>query len=220
MSQEQAIYAQRFAAKEQDRSRIWNTLVSHVFQSYVRADDSILDLGCGYGEFINNIRAAKRYGMDANPDARTKLVPDVEFIEQDSSQGWPLTDGSLDVIFSSNFFEHIATKEALHLTLRHAYRGLRQGGTLIAMGPNIRYIPGAYWDFIDHHIALSDRSMVEALELAGFARQSVVDRFLPYTMSERGRVAAPVFLVDLYLRMPLVWRFFGKQFLIVVKKND
>jgi SAM-dependent methyltransferase len=219
MSQEQAIYAHRFATKEQDRSRIWNTLVSHVFQSYVRADDSILDLGCGYGEFINNIRAAKRYGMDANPDARIKLVPDVEFIEQDSSQAWPLTDGSLDVIFSSNFFEHIATKQALHLTLRHAYRGLRQGGTLIAMGPNIRYIPGAYWDFIDHHIALSDRSMVEALELAGFARQSVVDRFLPYTMSESGRTA-PVFLVNLYLRMPLVWRFFGKQFLIVVKKND
>lgn len=87
------------------------------------------------------------------------------------------------------------------------------------MGPNIRYIPGAYWDFIDHHIALTDRSLVEALELVGFTRQSVVDRFLPYTMSESGGTV-PISLVNLYLRMPFVWRFFGKLFLIVVRKND
>ena len=127
MSWEQAIYAHRFAQKEQYRSRVWSALVSRVFQPYVRADGSILDLGCGYGEFINNIRAAKRYAMDANPDARIRLVPDVEFIEQDSSKAWPLADGSLDAIFSSNFFEHLATKEELHHTLRHAHRGLREG---------------------------------------------------------------------------------------------
>ena len=218
MSREQAIYTRRFAEKEQYRSRVCSALVTRVFQSYVRADGSILDLGCGYGEFINNIRAAKRYAMDANPDAKVKLNPGVEFVEQNSAEPWPLAEGTLDAIFSSNFFEHLATKEALQCTLLQAHRALRDGGTLIAMGPNIRYIPGAYWDFIDHRIALSDRSMVEAMELAGFVRQRVVDRFLPYTMSEGGR-NAPLFLVNLYLCLPLVWRFFGKQFLIVVKKS-
>lgn len=217
MTQEQAIYARRFARNQQYRVRVWETLVRRVFQPYVSEDDRVLDLGCGYGEFINAVRAAKRYAMDANPDTATRLAPGVEFLKQDSSDPWRVADESFDVIFSSNFFEHLASKEVLRLTLTNAHRALRPGGTLIAMGPNIRYIPGAYWDSIDHQIALSDRSVIEAMELAGFISHRVVERFLPYTMSEKGR-PSPLLFVDLYLRMPFVWRFFGKQFLVVVKK--
>jgi SAM-dependent methyltransferase len=217
VTDEQAIYARRFAGKEEYRSSVWRALVGRIFQRYVAAGASVLDLGCGYGEFINNVKASRRLALDANPDSRARLAPQVEFVEQDSSLPWPIPDGSLDVIFSSNFFEHLASKEALQLTLEHSWRALRPGGTLVVMGPNIRYLPGAYWDVLDHRIALSDRSMVEATELAGFTRQRVVDRFLPYTMSE-GAGHAPLRLVDFYLRFPFVWRFFGKQFLIVMKK--
>jgi SAM-dependent methyltransferase len=218
VTREQAIYARRFAGKEEYRSSVWVALIRQIFQRYVPAGASVLDLGCGYGELINNVQAGRRYALDANPDARTRLAPDVEFIEQESSLPWPIDDGSLDVIFSSNFFEHLPTKEALQLTLEQAWRALRTGGLLVVMGPNIRYIPGAYWDLIDHRIALSDRSMVEAMELAGFTRCRVVDRFLPYTMSVGVR-RAPLWLVNLYVRFPLVWRFFGKQFLIVAEKT-
>lgn len=219
MTQEQLIYGSRFSGRERYRERVWKVLVRETFQKFVAPSASVLDLGCGYGEFINNIRAAKRYGMDANPDARLKLAPDVEFIGQDSSQPWPLNPASIDVIFTSNFFEHLETKRALHATLDQARLALRPGGILIAVGPNARYIPGAYWDFIDHHIALTDRSLVEAMEMAGFSRRLVVDRFLPYTMSDGHTPNIPLFLVELYLRAPLLWRFFGKQFLIVMD-ND
>ncbi len=219
MTREQLIYENRFAGRERYRDRVWKVLVRETFQKFVAPSASVLDLGCGYGEFINNIRATKRYAMDANPDARLRLAPDVEFIEGDSSQPWPLTAASIDVIFTSNFFEHLETKRALHATLEQARLALRPGGTLIAIGPNVRYIPGAYWDFVDHHIALSDRSLVEAMEMAGFSRQLVVDRFLPYTMSGDNPRNVPLFLVSLYLRAPLLWRFFGKQFLIVMNNN-
>jgi SAM-dependent methyltransferase len=219
MTQEQAIYARRFATNQQYRVRVWEILVRRIFQPYINNNDRVLDLGCGYGEFINSVRAAKRYAMDANPDSATRLAPGVEFIKQDSSEPWRVADESLDVIFSSNFFEHLASKEALHLTLTNAHRALRPCGTLIAVGPNIRYVPGAYWDFIDHHIALTDRSAIEVMELAGFASHRVVERFLPYTMSVTAR-PAPLLFVELYLRMPFVWRFFGKQFLVVVKKSS
>lgn len=216
---EQAIYARRFASREQYRASVWAALVYHTFQPYVPADASVLDLGCGYGEFINTVHAARRYAIDANPDARAHLATGVEFIEQDCTRPWPIPEASLDVIFSSNFFEHLTSKEALMLTLEQAWRALRGDGTLIVMGPNIRYVPGEYWDHIDHNIALTDRSMVEAMELAGFKRQRVVDRFVPYTMSEGGR-RVPLWLVGLYLRLPFAWRFLGKQFFIVMKKKD
>jgi SAM-dependent methyltransferase len=216
---ERAIYARRFASREEYRAAVWAALVRDIFQPYVPAGASVLDLGCGYGEFINAVRAAQRYAMDANPDARGRLARGVDFIEQDCSEPWPIADASLDVIFSSNFFEHLTSKETLLRTLEHAWRALRRGGTLIAIGPNIRYVPGQYWDYLDHNIALTDRSMVEAMELAGFTLQRVVDRFLPYTMSE-GLRQAPLWLVGLYLRVPFVWRFFGKQFLIVMRKSD
>jgi SAM-dependent methyltransferase len=213
------IYMRRFASNEQYRTRVWKALVRNVFQPHISLDAHVLDLGCGYGEFINNVRALKRYAIDANPDSREKLASDIDFVEQDCTHHWPFADGSLDVIFSSNLFEHLPTKEALYLVLEHAKRALRRGGTLIAMGPNIRYVPGEYWDFIDHRIALSDRSIVEAMEIAGFRRQRVVGRFLPYAMSETARLP-PLFLLSLYLRMPVVWRFFGKQFLVIMKSSD
>jgi hypothetical protein len=58
--------------------------------------------------------------------------------------------------------------------------------------------------------------MAEALLLQGFSIERRVDRFLPYTMST-GR-NPPLALVNLYLRVPFFWPFFGKQFLIIGKK--
>jgi predicted SAM-dependent methyltransferase len=56
----------------------------------------------------------------------------------------------LDVIFTSNFFEHLVSKQALSQTILQAKKCLVPGGRLIAMGPNIRFVGGAYWDFWDH----------------------------------------------------------------------
>lgn len=115
-----------------------------------------------------------------------------------------------------NFLEHLPSRQAIADTLLQAKRCLRSGGRFIAMGPNGKYVGGAYWDFWDHHIALTERSMVEILELQGFRVESVIDRFLPYTMVNVR--AYPLFLVSLYLMFPLAWKVMGKQFLVVARK--
>jgi len=63
---------------------------------------------------------------------------------------------------------------------------------------------------------LSDQTMAEALRLNGFGVERSVAAFLPYTMVNRRVV--PMLLVSLYLKMPLFWRVFGKQFLVVGRK--
>jgi hypothetical protein len=93
---------------------------------------------------------------------------------------------------------------------------LKPGGKLIALGPNIRYLAEHYWDFFDHHLALSDRSLVEVLEKTGFTVLENIPRFLPYTMVNSREY--PLLFIRLYLRMPLAWTLLGRQFLIIVSK--
>ena len=84
------------------------------------------------------------------------------------------------------------------------------------MGPNIKYVPGEYWDFFDHYVELTELSLAEALLHCGFEIEKCVGRFLPYTMS-RGR-EYPAWALRLYLAMPAVWPVFGKQFLVIAQK--
>jgi ubiquinone/menaquinone biosynthesis C-methylase UbiE len=212
----QAEYRQRFTSAKEYRDRVWKTLCTDFFELTLPADAAVLDVGCGWGEFSNNFKARKKFAMDLNPDARERLNPEVEFLHQDCSQSWPVAPGSLDCVFSSNFLEHLPSKELISKTLAEAYKSMKTGGSICLVGPNIRFVPGEYWDFWDHHIALSERSVSEALQLAGFNVELCVDKFLPYTMSDGKR--APIAFVSLYLKLPFLWRFFGKQFLVIARK--
>jgi len=155
--------------------------------------------------------------MDLNPDAERHALPGVKVLQQDCSETWQVEDESLDVVFTSNFFEHLTSKSALEKTLLEAYRALKADGRLIAMGPNTKYLPGAFWDFIDHHLPLTELSLLELMKKCGFDGEYCVSRFLPYTMSE-GR-QYPMWMLRLYLALPFVWRFWGKQFLVVGRKK-
>lgn len=209
-------YRRRFAAIESYRNRVWSRLVPAFFQDWVPTESAVLDLGCGYGEFINHVNARTKYAMDLNPDAGRRLNPDVKFFLHDCSVQWPLNPQSLDVIFTSNFFEHLPGKALLSQVVDNAGRCLRPNGRLICLGPNIRYLSGSYWDFWDHNIALSERSLQEMLELKGLQVVRVWKQFLPYTMSN-GWQPPPVF-VNFYLRLPWLWPLLGRQFLIIAKK--
>jgi SAM-dependent methyltransferase len=213
----ESIYRQRFGAFRDYRQRVWKTLVERFFSRYVSRDAAVLDLGCGRGEFINNIQCRKKFAMDINPDTRHYLNSDVTFLEQDGSLRWNLSDDALDVVFTSNFFEHAPSKQVLSEIIAQTRRCIRPGGRLIAIGPNIRFVGNAYWDFCDHHVPLTDSSMAELLEVHGFRIERAVDRFLPYTMVRKRPV--PNSFVVLYLSLPPVWKILGKQFLIIARKS-
>jgi SAM-dependent methyltransferase len=211
------MYEVRFGADLEYRRKIWAVLVADWFGQYAGPDDVILDVGSGYGEFINTIRGRAKYAIDLNPDARRFLDPEVTLLPQSAAAPWPLADRSLDLVFTSNFFEHLPDKAALAATLDEVARCLRPGGRLVALGPNIKYLHGAYWDFWDHYIPLTEAALAEALIVRGFEIRVCLGKFLPYTMATGPRY--PLAFLRAYLRFPLAWRLFGRQFLVVAHRR-
>lgn len=210
------IYSIRFSGLEAYRNQVWTALVSDFFSRWIKPEDTVLDLGCGYGEFINNISASQKFAMDLNPSAKERVRPDVHLIQQDCTRRWAIAGDSLNCVFTSNFFEHLPSKQSLQETLREAYRCLRPGGYIIALGPNVKHLSGSYWDFFDHHLPLTDLSVSEALIMTGFQIEERIEKFLPYTMSKGFR--PPIWTLTLYLRLPILWKILGKQFLVIGRK--
>jgi SAM-dependent methyltransferase len=211
------LYKIRFSNEELPRKlAIWRVLCRQWFQKFIPANGTVIDVACGYGEFINNIEAARRIAIDLNRDARDRVGLGVEFRQLPATQLRSLGEGIGDVIFVSNFLEHLPDKAALDLFLDEVMATLKPGGRFVILGPNLRYLAGEYWDFYDHHLGLTHLSLSEALQLKRFRIDLCIDKFLPYTT--QGALPTHPALVSLYLKVPLAWRLLGKQFFIVASK--
>ena len=103
------LYNNRFPAGERAaRARLWKLLCQAFFDRYVPSDGTVLDLGAGYCDFINNVRAARRIALDLNPDCTVAAAPEVQVHQLSLDRlGEVVADGSIDLAFASNVFEHL-----------------------------------------------------------------------------------------------------------------
>ena len=207
------IYAKRFDGEDAERkNELWGVICAHL-QRYVPRDGAVLDLACDRGDFIRNIDARERWGCDMRNVARYLPEP-ITFVQTDGlAITGVLPPQHFDLVFMSNYLEHLPSGEQVVEQLRAVSRVLKPGGRVMVLQPNIRLTGQAYWDFIDHKVALTDRSLVEAAELAGFRTDVLIKRFLPYTT--KGRLPVSNALARIYLRLPPAWLVFGKQTLYV-----
>ncbi len=214
------LYDHRFKPEERARKNaLWEVLCRSFFQRYVSESDVVVDLGAGYCEFINNIRCGRKFAVDLNEETQRYAAEDVAALLKPVSDLSPLEDASVDVVFASNLFEHLPSKQELMATLAEIHRVLRPGAKLLILQPNIRYAFKEYWDYFDHYLPLSHHSLAEALELANFDVQEVRPRFLPYTV--KSALPTSRFLLRLYLRLPPLHLLFGRQmFLVAVKPGS
>jgi SAM-dependent methyltransferase len=200
------------------KNAIWRVICEDFLSRFIEPTATVVDVACGYGEFLNNISAARKIGVDLNPDAAAFLDPDISFHLCSAIELARVVTGEADAIFSSNFLEHLPSKPVLDEFLDQVLVALKPGGKYLILGPNLRYLPGKYWDFYDHHLGLTHLSLCEALRLRGFEIQTCIDKFLPYTT--QGTLPTHPLLVWIYLRLPFAWRLLGKQFFIVARKTS
>jgi ubiquinone/menaquinone biosynthesis C-methylase UbiE len=195
--------------RDDRRSTLWKTLCESYFQRFVSPADSVLELGCGYGDFINHIRCASRTAIDCWPGARDHLDSDVKAIIGSITSLAGISDGSIDYVFASNIFEHLEQAE-LFPCLAEVRRVLRTGGTLNILQPNYRFCYAEYFDDYTHRSVYSDRSLCDILRVSGYQILECRPGFLPLTIKSR----LPVWpaLIRAYLASPI--KPLAKQMLI------
>jgi len=221
---EAEIYTRRFS-QSQDTTRevTWKILCKDFLSKYVGQQDTVIDIGAGDGLFVRNIVAAKKIAVDLSDHVQNLTNHGVEVIQAPATQFVDRLSGKADAVFMSNFLEHLPEKRLVLEVLRECHKALKPGGKVIILQPNIRYVGPAYWDYIDHHIALTEHSLVEALEVTGYRIQKLIPRFLPYTAKSTlgSLVNGDKFsaLISAYLKLPLLWRFFGQQTFVVAEKQ-
>ena len=212
-----ALYRHRFGPEElAGRTALWREIGRHL-QRYIPADSIVLDLGAGSGNFIASISARERWASDLR-DTSAEMPADIKFV---CSDGLALRGvaplGHFDRVFMSNYLEHLPSSEAVVEQLAVVHDLRKVGGQVIVLQPNIRLTGDHYWDFIDHHTPLTERSLAEAALTAGLEPTKTIVRFLPYTTKSRLRQAP--WLVRAYLAFPPVWRLMGKQTLFIAQRS-
>ncbi len=198
----------RFTADPR-REVLWRTLVQHYFQRQIPVEGCVLELGSGYGNFINNVRAARRIAQDQWPDFVKHLQPGVESHVGSTDDLSFVEDNSIDFVFASNLFEHI-TQEEFASVLKQLRRKLKAGGTLTLLQPNYRYAYREYFDDYTHKTVYSHLSIRDFLEANSYEVLTCKPRFLPLTLKSRLKVSPS--LIRLYLMSPV--KPLGKQMLV------
>jgi SAM-dependent methyltransferase len=201
-------FSSRFAP-DPNREVLWKALCDFYFSRLVRPDDHVLELGAGYGYFINNIRSTRRTAVDLWPGLRECADAGVNVHIGGAADLDFLAQHSVDFAFASNLFEHL-TQDAFAQTLGQLRRVLRPGGTLNILQPNYRRAYKEYFDDYTHVSVYSDISLQDFLIANGFNVLSCHPGFLPLTIKSRLPVSRT--LIRAYLALP--WKPLGKQMLL------
>jgi SAM-dependent methyltransferase len=189
----------RFTADER-RTVLWQALWRYHFSRLIRPDDCVLDLGCGYGEFINSVVARQRIAVDIWPGFARYLQPGVEAMVGSITNLGRLPDASVDFAFASNVFEHL-TQADLRRVLEQLRHKLTPQGTLNIIQPNYRYAYREYFDDYTHISVYSHVSMADFLAANDFEIITVRPRFLPLTI--KSRLPVSPLLIRIYLASPI-----------------
>jgi hypothetical protein len=194
------------------REALWNALWRFHFSRAIGPRDCVLDMGCGYAEFINSVRAERRIAIDSWPGFTDYLAPGVEGVVGPVTDLGFLDEGSVDFAFASNLFEHITQAELITVLAALRTR-LSPRGMLTMLQPNWRYAFREYFDDYTHVTVWTHVSLPDLLAAQGWEVTDIQPRFLPLTIKSR----LPVWplLIRAYLLSPI--KPMGKQMLITAR---
>jgi hypothetical protein len=209
MSKERQNYFQTRLTHDPRREVLWRTLYLHHFARLIPETDCVLELGAGYGHFINQVAARRRIAVDQWEGFVDYMQPDIESRVGDVADLSFLAPASVNFAFASNLFEHI-TQEDFAAVLCQLKNALDSNGTLNIVQPNYYYAYREYFDDYTHRSVYTHTSICDFLEANGYEVIECRPRYLPLTI--KSRLPISPLLIRLYLASP--WKPMGKQMFI------
>ena len=145
-------------------------------------DASILDLGCGGGEFLYFLQQNKfsnLHGVDTSPD-QVSAANDLglkNVVIGDAREYIKNSDTVYDLIVAFNVLEHFTRDEMFEL-LDLVVNSLRPGGIFLAEVPNSKSIFGARVRYADitHEQSFTPKSIHQILSLVGLEPVAILER--------------------------------------------
>lgn len=196
------------------RKRLWNELINRYFMPLIGKDRTVVELGAGWCDFINSVKASRKVAVDIWPGVVENAAADVEVhISSAISLGF-LQSKSVDVVFASNLVEHLLQSE-FKLMLSEVRRILNSDGRVILLQPNYRLCSKRYFDDYSHVSIWTDVSIADFLRADDWEVLRVMPRFLPLTI--KSRLPVIPLLIRIYLLSPI--KPMAGQMLVVARKK-
>lgn len=198
-----------------DADAVWRLVASDILRKLRVKIHSVLDLGAGYGNFINQVGAETRWAADIWSGMREHLAPKVRSAVGDIRN--PITEiprDYFDLCFLSNVLEHFSIEDAA-LVLKNAHAYLKSGGHIAILQPNFTYCYKNYFDDYTHKTVFTAEGLRNFLMDNGFYIVDCQPRYLPFSF--KSKFPRPLWMVALYLRLP--WKPLAAQMLLIAKKN-
>lgn len=144
---------------------------------------TILDLGCGRGEFLRGfIRCGLNgYGIDQSSMAKS-INPEAEILEADlENDPLPYNDNFFDVVFTKSVLEHFYYPEKLVMEI---YRVVKPRGLAITMVPDWESVYKTFYGDYSHKKPFTVHSLKDIFLINGFENVKVEKfRQLPFLWS-------------------------------------
>lgn len=180
-----------------------NYAVDFVKNNFLK-ESRILDVGCGGGEFLTQLKEAGFSTLSAT-DMDQYFDPSIGNIKFKKAnfcyEKLPWPDNSFDLITAWEVFEHL---ENPHFITNEIERVLKPGGTLIISMPNVFHIisrlvflkTGDFprWNKKNNHITVYTKSIFEKMFLKKFELSEV-------------RFFLPEFAYGIFRKMKSLWRY-------------
>jgi SAM-dependent methyltransferase len=189
----------------------------------LNSNSSILELGCGRGEFLNEFTnlGMKGFGVDIS-DFAVNFCTNAEIKVVDiTKESLPYPDNFFDIVYSKSFIEHFYYPEEL---FKEAYRVLKPSGIFINLTPEWKYIYTSFYEDFTHRTPFTKKSLQDIYLVSGF-RDVKVESFkqLPILWSNNFFIKnlfrffsemSRIFIPD-YFRLKFKWIRFSKEIMLL-----